>query len=338
MTFADTLGTSGRFRDPLWRVEFALSALEQELLRTWPVRRLGFIAHAGAAAMISTQSYSRLEHSLGLLALVVHFSPDDQHARAAALLHDVGHLPLSHTFEGVAGLDHHQLGIRRVTELAPLLRRHRLDPEVLVEILSGARSSVLQSDQNGLRLDHLESFVRSGRAHGRTHEPPPSTLAKLRVSNGVVDTDAATADYLIELIEAEARWQSSEPNVVATGVVRNLAERLIEDGVTGQSEDRRADVAAMTDDEFWARLLADPRTAAVAATLRRDPAGWQLVPDGAAETGQRDDISFVVSRRYLGRPLVDGRPTPSQMPLADNLPGLPWRVRIRRRVDDQRGE
>ena len=228
VTFADTLGASGRFQDPLWRVEFDLSGLEQELLRSWPVRRLGFIAHAGAAAMISTQTYSRLEHSLGLLALVVHFSPEDRYSRAAALLHDVGHLPLSHTFEGVAGLDHHQLGIRRVNELAPLLSRHGLDPHLVIETVSGSRPSVLQGDQDGLRLDHLESFVRSGRAHGRTREPPPSTLAKLRVSNGVVDTDTGTAAYLIELIEAEARWQSSEPNVVATGVVRSLAERLIE--------------------------------------------------------------------------------------------------------------
>lgn len=333
MTFADTLGTSGRIRDPLWRVEFTLSALERELLRSWPVRRLGFIAHAGAAAMVSTQSYSRLEHSLGLLALVVHFSPDDWYGRAAALLHDVGHLPFSHTFEGVAGLDHHELGIQRTTELAPLLRRHGLDSELLVEIMAGTRSSVLQGDQDGLRLDHLDSFVRSGRAHGRTHEPPPITLSQLRLSNGVVDTDTDTADYLIELIEAEARWQSSEPNVVATAVVRNLAERLLEDHATHQSEDRSAELAAMTDDEFWALLLADPRTVAVAATLRRDPAGWHLVPDGPAEAGQPDDISFVVSRRYLGRPLVDGRPMPSQVTLADDLPGLPWRVRIRRQME-----
>jgi len=102
---ADTLGTSGSFWEPLWRINVRLTPLEQALLRCWWVRRLNFIAHAGAASISTAQSYTRLEHSLGLLALVVHFYPDDQLARAAALLHDIGHLPFSHTLEGVADLD-----------------------------------------------------------------------------------------------------------------------------------------------------------------------------------------------------------------------------------------
>jgi HD superfamily phosphohydrolase len=71
----DTLGTGGTFRDPLWRAVVPLTALEQDLLRCWWVRRLNFVAHAGAAVIATTQSYSRLEHSLGLLALVVHLTP-----------------------------------------------------------------------------------------------------------------------------------------------------------------------------------------------------------------------------------------------------------------------
>ncbi|MGH3962203.1 MAG: HD domain-containing protein [Pseudonocardiaceae bacterium] len=128
------------------------------------MRRLGFITHAGAAAISTTQSYSRLEHSLGLLALAAHFDPDDQVARAAALLHDVGHLPLSHTFEHVAGLDHHQLGAERIADLADLLRHHGVDSEEVIATDTGARPSVLRGGLSGLRLDHLESLVRSGSA------------------------------------------------------------------------------------------------------------------------------------------------------------------------------
>jgi uncharacterized protein len=120
----DVLGLRGVYRDPVWRVTVELTELEQALLRTWWVRRLRFVAHAGAAAASTTQSYSRLEHSLGLLALTAHVAPDDRVARATALLHDVGHLPLSHTFEGVAGLDHHLLGAQRIHDLADVLGAH----------------------------------------------------------------------------------------------------------------------------------------------------------------------------------------------------------------------
>ena len=60
-------------------------------------------------ASSTPKAFSRLELSLGVLALAAHFAPEDGLDRAAALLHDVGHLPLSHTFEGVAGLDHHAI-------------------------------------------------------------------------------------------------------------------------------------------------------------------------------------------------------------------------------------
>ncbi|WP_432504826.1 HD domain-containing protein [Kineococcus arenarius] len=86
---ADTLGLGGTCTDPVRKVTVTLTALERDLLRSWWVRRLQFIAHAGAAAMVTTQNYSRLEHSLGVLALVSHFHPGDVLTRAGALLHDI---------------------------------------------------------------------------------------------------------------------------------------------------------------------------------------------------------------------------------------------------------
>jgi len=59
---ADTLGTNGVYSDPMWRVDVRLTDLERDLLRSWWVRRLGFVAHAGAAVIYTTQTYSRLEH------------------------------------------------------------------------------------------------------------------------------------------------------------------------------------------------------------------------------------------------------------------------------------
>ncbi len=324
---ADVLGVDGTYWDPLWRVRVELSALERDLLRCWPVRRLGFVAHAGASAVATTQSGSRLEHSLGVLALVAHVAPGDGLARAAALLHDVGHLPLSHTLEGVAGLDHHTLGAARIRSLAELLGRHGVDTEDMVDVVDGRRASVLRSPRGVLKLDHLDGLVRSARAHGRTRQPPPETLARLRLVDGGVSADAATADLLVEMVAAEARLHTAPVNVVASAVVRHLVHGALRDAAPARVQE----VAEMTDDELWALLLADPGTGRDARLLRRDPTAWRIAapgdisdagPDGQAATTA--GFPFTISRLYLDLPLVDGRPTDPGHPALAGLPRMPW--------------
>ncbi|MFG3258724.1 HD domain-containing protein [Streptomyces sp. NPDC048172] len=330
---ADVLGAGGVFRDPLWRVTVELSELERELLGAWWVRRLGFVAHAGAASIAATQSYTRLEHSLGLLALTAHFAPGDAVARAAALLHDVGHLPLSHTFEGVAGLDHHRLGARRIGELAGLLAAHGVDADEVIAVDEGTRPSVLRGGPGALKLDHLESLVRSGRAHGRTRQAPPETLARLEMADGAVSTDAATGEYLAELVAGEARWLCSTVNAVPCGVVRHLAAVLLD----AATPERRDEIAAMTDDEFWVLLLTDPATADATRALRRSP-DWPTRETDATDATDGSDgpdgpdggagIVFTVHGRYLDMPLVDGRPLAATHLAFAELPALPWSCRI----------
>lgn len=323
---ADTVGAGGVFTDPVWRVQVDLTPLEQDLLRSWWVRRLGFVVHAGAAAISSTQSYTRLEHSLGLLALVAHFRPDDQLARAAALVHDVGHLPLSHTFEGVAGLDHHRLGAERIEDLRETFAAHGFDGFDVISIVEGRQPSALRGEIATLKLDHLESWVRSGHAHGRTREAPPLTLSRLRLVDGAVDTDAVTASYLVDLGVGEARSQTSAPNVIVTGVVRHLAQMLLGE----LSEDQRLTVAAMTDHELWALLLSHPATGAMADGLRRNPTAWTLVPlEGSDEPDRAGDVRHTVTRLYLDLPLVDGQPYAGDNAEHADLPSLPWRCLIR---------
>jgi hypothetical protein len=309
---ADTLGLDGIYDDPMWRHRVYLTALEQDLLRCWWVRRLAFIAHAGAASLTSTQSYSRLEHSLGLLSLVDSLDPGDELARAAALVHDVGHLPLSHTFEGVAGLDHHQIGRDRITQLSPVFAAHGIDVDHVLDVVEGLRPSALHGPTEALRLDHLESWLRSGHAHGRTREPPADTLAKLRLHNGAVDTDPTTAAYLVELAVGEARWRTSTPNVTATGLVRQLSAMLL----TDVDSDGQHHIATMTDDEFWAMLLTHPLTSQTAHAYRRDPGAWAATTLDSTPTRNSDpsdpmssgSIEFDVGRLYLDLPLVDGQP------------------------------
>ncbi|MEU7141084.1 HD domain-containing protein [Nocardia sp. NPDC046473] len=312
------LGRDGWYRDPVWAVAFRLTPVEQQLLRTWELRRLQFIAHAGAAALTTSQTYTRLEHSLGLLALVAHFAPDDEVARVAALLHDIGHLPFSHTFEGVAGLNHHELGRQRVRGLAPLLAEHGMDAEAVLRVEEPGSVSVLRGLPGGLKLDHLESFVRSGRTHARLSESPPDTLAKLRLVDGAVHTDRATARYLADLAFGEALYLCGWDNALPNGALRGLVGVLLD-----EAPERAADIAPMTDDELWALLLTDARTAELTRRLRRDPLGWQLLADGHPDASL--GWIYQLNRLYLDTACVDGAPLGFREERLAELPELPWR-------------
>lgn len=313
----DTLGHDGVWFDPLWRVEVALTPTERALLTAWPVRRLAFVAHAGAASITTTQAYSRLEHSLGVLALVAHFAPDDHDARVTALLHDVGHLPFSHTLEGIAGLEHHTLGRAAVRALA---EDHPIDAERLIATDDGRVPSVLTPAHGGLKLDHLDSFLRSGQVHGRTTTPPHELLRRLRLVDGAVDADPDDAAELVDLAVREARAQRSTANLVPVTVLRALVSRAVAGGLLDDGQ-----LAAATDDELWALLATDPSTADEARTLRRHPERWRLRVGCTSGVGV---YRHVVRRSYLDLPTADGRRLHD--PRVDELQGsLPYEVAVR---------
>lgn len=305
---ADTLGLDGRWFDPLWRLEVQLSPLERELLGTPRVRRLAHIAHAGAAALTTTQTYSRLEYSLGLLALVAHFAPDDAAARAAALLHDVGHLPYSHTLEGLEGLDHHDLSHQRILALRPLLEPHGITPEQIIALDEGEIPSPLSARPGTMKLDHLDSFLRSGQAHGRTRTMPSQLLPRLRLDGGTVDTDLETAAELARLVAAEARAQRSRADVLPVAVLRDLVATALTAPEEPLSLER---LVEMTDAELWAALVACPATRSAARQLLEDPAAWHVLRDGEAPA-DGTHLTHRISRGYLDLPTVDGEPLRNQ--------------------------
>ncbi|MFC8190817.1 HD domain-containing protein [Cellulomonas sp. NPDC057328] len=310
---ADTVGVGGLHTDPLWGTVTTLTPLELALLRTWPVRRLGHVAHAGAVATVTTQTFSRLEHSLGVLGLVAHLDGDDAVTRAAALLHDVGHAPLSHTLEGIAGIDHHVTGMARVRALSDLLGEHGVDVDDVVDTLSGARRSALRPRLGLVTLDHLDGYVRSARAHGRRMPAPPRLLRRLTLQDGVLRTDPAGARVLAQLVDAEVAYHRSPLNVLAVGVVRHLVRRWLEPGADADA------VVGMTDGELVAALLRDPRTGDETRHFLTDPLAWCVVParPGPAPEG----VELVPGgRSYHARALVHGEPLPDHVPVPDRAP------------------
>lgn len=158
-----------------------------EILSTKPMRRLGQIGFLGAIDMIRhgtgrsphRRRHNRLEHTIG----VAHLA--DVYARAAelperrrhlllaaALLHDVGHGPLSHTLEPVFaeafGIDHHTATRQIVRGETPageaireVLRTKHLDPDEVLAMIDGHHDGPDAFLFAGaINLDTLDGIVR----------------------------------------------------------------------------------------------------------------------------------------------------------------------------------
>lgn len=140
----------------------ALALLEvPELQRLHSIHQLGLanLVYPGA-------NHTRFEHSLGTFAVAkrvcASLQMDEEEARlvqCAALLHDVGHLPYSHTLEFVLhdqfGIDHTEISRRlirgewtvlsgsdkqilgRFSTIPETLERHGIDPKEVAKLLEG---------------------------------------------------------------------------------------------------------------------------------------------------------------------------------------------------------
>lgn len=126
-----------------------LEGLALQLADTPQMQRLRWIKQLGLANLVYPgANHTRFEHSLGAHHLAVllaeHLGLDEEErlmVGAAALLHDVGHGPLSHATE---------------TALAPYLRKEH---ESVIDLLKkGELKDVL--DEHGIRPSDIQSFIR----------------------------------------------------------------------------------------------------------------------------------------------------------------------------------
>jgi HD superfamily phosphohydrolase len=157
----------------------------QAFLRMERIQQLGFVSRVWPGAR-----HTRFEHSIGVFHLarqaVEHLRAradatwiTDEDARticAAALLHDIGHYPLSHAVEelGDPVVSHEQVGREIVLgpEIAPILRDWwGIDPERVAAIIDPAGRQLPPSDRllrgilsGPLDVDKLDYLPRDARA------------------------------------------------------------------------------------------------------------------------------------------------------------------------------
>ncbi|MFD0959076.1 HD domain-containing protein [Paenibacillus chungangensis] len=215
--------------EPLWRLPIRLSHEEQALLRSKAVRRLHFIRHGGASFVNSHHTYSRLQHTLGVFALAAHFDPDNRTLRTAALLHDTGHAPFSHTLDSLDGVDHHQWTREVVfsNEIVSILSRARISPSEVMDYIDGSTRSLLRNKDGVLQADHLDSWVRSAFVGGYLPVSTEELVSGMQYSDGYLLFTPEAGRHAVTLILEEALMHGSPANIGVNAIMRKLVRQLI---------------------------------------------------------------------------------------------------------------
>lgn len=160
-----SLKTARSYHDPLYGAitldaSDPTEALLIQLIDTPPFQRLRRIRQLGPANLtFHGAESSRFTHSLGVMALtrrafdrLARLFPQLQPHRpavlCAALLHDIGHGPFSHTAEEVFGI-HHEYWTRRIVREVPAIRA----------LLDGVSSQFWQSIDQVYTHQHTVPFV-----------------------------------------------------------------------------------------------------------------------------------------------------------------------------------
>ena len=172
------------YRDPVHNIiplreDSAEGRLMVRLIDTAEFQRLRRIKQLGLGLYTyQGAEHSRFTHSLGALHLMtrildglsdrIELAPEDRTAaRAAALLHDVGHGPFSHAMEKVLGVHHEQMTMLAVTspetELHQTLKTYSAEmPERVASIIEGTfkPAALAQLVSSQLDVDRMDYLLR----------------------------------------------------------------------------------------------------------------------------------------------------------------------------------
>lgn len=167
-----------RVRDPIHNY-ILLDALGADLVDAPRMQRLRRIHQLGTGNLVYPgANHTRFEHSLGAWHLAglacdcLGVTPSERKAvQAAALLHDVGHGPFSHTsdplYRDYLGKTHEELTVEALQKgaIPDVLTRHGVDPRHVAELVRGeGRLGALVSGD--LDVDRMDYLVRDSHYTG----------------------------------------------------------------------------------------------------------------------------------------------------------------------------
>lgn len=188
----------------------------QELIASDAFQRLKDIQFLGAIDYVVTiggrppkKRHTRFQHSLRVGQLAIQYShlcnlhePDETLLVVSALLHDVGHAPLSHslerTFKEKFGLSHHHASEMIIRGTVPIARqlprifkKYRIHyEEVLALINSTSSAPYVHAFRNPINIDTIEAITRTYSYISKSStgpQPARIVLALVRKSEADVD-------------------------------------------------------------------------------------------------------------------------------------------------------
>lgn len=178
------------FRDPVHDYIHVNDQLIMDLINSREFQRLRRIKQLGTAQYtFHGAEHSRFSHSLGVYELTRkminnfqrHYSDvwNDQYrlvTLCAALLHDIGHGPFSHTFEKIFDTDHEQFTIDIIlqegTEVHHILRQVSDDfPNQVASVITGEHPNpqVVQLISSQIDADRMDYLLRDAYFTGATY-------------------------------------------------------------------------------------------------------------------------------------------------------------------------
>lgn len=290
-------GALDELYEPLWRLPIRLFDAEKALLRTVKIRRLHFVRHGGASFINSHHTYSRLQHTLGVFALVAYFEPDNRALRAAALLHDIGHAPFSHTLESLEGVDHHPWTREAVfsEEIVNILSQASIRIDQVMDYIDGSQRSLLRNKDGILHADHLDSWVRSAFVGGYMSLSTGELLNEIHYIEGNLRFTPEAGKRVAELIWEEARMHASPANIGVNAIMRKLVRRLISNGAL-----EVARLPIMTDAQIEQLLCSSGETKEEYEKLLMESWRIRVTREERAVASE----TAILSKLYLAMPLI----------------------------------
>jgi len=166
-------------RDPV-HGDIELSDAEIQVLDSPEMQRLRRIKQLSFCSLVYPgANHTRFEHSLGTLYLAGRMAEklgleedEKKKIRMAAMLHDVGHLPFSHSLEGLFGVNHEE-NSKAVIKRLDALNDTGYNPNEIIKLLDGKGPGKIISSQ--IDADRMDYLARDSHYTGAAY--------------GVVDTD-----------------------------------------------------------------------------------------------------------------------------------------------------
>ena len=296
-----------------------LDDFAQALIGTPQMQRLRWIKQLGLANLVYPgANHTRFEHSLGAchLARVLadHLGLDEEErllVGAAALLHDIGHGPLSHATEAALSpylrREHESvIDLLRKSELKEVLGEHGLLPQEIQSTINGENrlGQIVSSEIDADRMDYLiRDSHYTGVAYGVIDHLRLIKMMKVHLGDLVVESggiQAATSFLISRLLMHPAVYYHHVCRISECMISCGI-RRMIDDGIEA------GEIKAMDDEELFSSMTAHGGIAA-------------------------EMVSRIKSRRLFKRAVYVGL---ESLEVISKIPGE--RARIAQEIADQAG-